>query len=198
MPTYRHSWSVLRNTKNLSYKILKLFISFIDVTMTILSPEDWRYRDQPGKEGKGGERGDFEGVLPMRSLYRAVVGRRCQSSLGLSRAYPDTQLLLMEETLEGQDRGEVRWRLHSPHGTGLLSSTMLVLVRTQKVLKKFTSECPQCKISSLLYPEYANLCSHIGFSSICTEQNPFVSLCALSDASYLYFLSAGEMLFRFT
>lgn len=34
------------------------------------------------------------------------AGGGCHSSL--NRAYPDTQLLLTEEILEGQDRGEVR------------------------------------------------------------------------------------------
>lgn len=74
------------------------------------------------------------------------MGGGCQSSLGLSRAYPDAQLLLMEETLEGPDRGEVRWWLCSPNGTGLLNSAPLVLDRIQKVLK-FIFKCQQYKTS---------------------------------------------------
>lgn len=196
MPSYRHCCSVLRNMKDMSYKVLELFISLTDIT-TIFSPEGWKYKEQTGKERKG-EGGEVEGALPVRWSSRAAVGRRCQSSLGLGRAHPDTQLLLMEKMLEGQDTGEVRWRLHSPHGTGLLTSAPLVLSRTQKVLKKFVFECPQYRTPSLLYADHANICTCIAFSSICTDQNPFLSRCAFFDASYSYFLPAGEKLFRFT
>lgn len=162
--------------------------------ITTFSPEGWRYREQTRKERKGGE-GEVGGVLSVRSLNRVLWEEDASRALAWA-VCSDMQLLLTQETLEGQDRGEARWWLYCPHGAGSLrapSNTQLMVARSQKILK-FMLNCPQYKILSLSFPEHTEMCTHITFFSVCTELNPFLLHCAASSP---YFLLAVEELFNF-
>lgn len=132
MMTYILHWSVLRSTE-IWDKRSYLYSFHLQVSQHF-SPlkaelKVSRLRKKGGRRSRGQR--SFASEIPLQG----GAGGRCQSSFVLNRAYSDLQLLLTEEILEGQDRGEVRWWLNSPHGTDLLDNALLVPGRTQKILK---------------------------------------------------------------